>query len=457
MDYKEFLKSKEKNIISSGFIIDESELNPNLFDFQAAIVKWALARGRAAVFAGTGLGKTIVQLDWAYQITQRTGHNVLIVAPLSVSQQTIREGNKFGIDASYCRHQDEVKDGITITNYEMIEHFDLDQFIGVVLDESSILKNQTGKVRSMIIDVTRNVPYKLSCTATPAPNDYAELGSQCEFLGIMTAVEMLAMFFIHDTGGNSNCWRIKGHGKYKFWQWMAGWSVFIQNPSNLGFDGSRYILPPLNIIEHMIETNIVEDGLFVMPAQGLSERRKASRRTLESRCDLAAEIVNSSEDCFLVWCYLNDESAKLKKDIHNSDDVKGSDTMEKKENALQNFIRGDLLNLVSKPKIFGYGINLQHCHNMVFVGLNDSWEAFYQAVRRCYRFGQTEQVNVHIITTDLESNILNNIKRKEEQAEVMMNEMAVYMANFTKRQLKGLKTNVGSFNADKEIKLPKWI
>lgn len=444
MKYKEFLKSKQQKQINSGFIIDEDQLNPAMFDFQKSIVKWALARGRSAIFAGTGLGKTLMQLEWANRVHIETSQNVLIVAPLSVAHQTVREGGKFNIAVNYSRHQGDVIPGITITNYEMLSEFDLSLFVGVVLDESSILKHQQGKVRTYIIEATKDIPYKLSCTATPAPNDHMELGSQCEFLGIMTAIEMLAMFFVHD-GGETTKWRLKGHGKYKFWEWMAGWSVFIQNPSDLGFDGSAYILPELNIIEHKIDTNIVTDGLFVMPAQGLQERRKASRLTLNERCLLASDIVNSSNDNFVIWCHLNDESDELRKSIDDSLDIKGSYTIEKKEQTIDDFASGELKNLISKASITGFGLNWQHINNMVFVGLNDSWEMFYQAIRRCYRFGQKNQVNVHIITTDLESSVLNNIKRKEMQAEVMMKEMASYMANFTKRELKGLTMEDSSY------------
>jgi DNA modification methylase len=445
MNYQEFLQTKQKGAISAGFKIDDSLLSNVLFDFQSAIVKWALARGRAAIFAGTGLGKTAMQIEWAKQICFETGKNVLIVAPLSVAHQTVREANDLlSIKVNYCREQDQVLPGLNITNYEMLDKFDMDQFVGIVLDESSILKHQQGKVRTQIIESTKNVPYKLSCTATPAPNDHMELGSQCEFLGIMTAIEMLAMFFVHD-GGETSKWRLKGHAKYKFWEWMAGWSVFIQSPDDLGFDGSAYQLPPLNIIEHRIETNIVDDGLFTMPAQGLSERRKASRKTLDQRCDLASQIVNDSDENFIVWCYLNDESDQLKKQINDSEDVKGSYTIERKEKIIDSFSDGTLSNLISKPSITGFGLNWQHINNVVFVGLNDSWESFYQAVRRCYRFGQKKQVNVHIITTDLESSVLNNIKRKEEQAKIMMSEMAHYMANFTKRELKGITMDESNY------------
>jgi DNA modification methylase len=445
MNYQEFLQTKQKDAINAGFKIDDSLLSNVLFDFQAAIVKWALARGRAAIFAGTGLGKTAMQIEWAKHVCFETGKNVLIVAPLSVAHQTVREANDLlSIKVNYCREQDQVSPGLNITNYEMLDKFDMDQFIGIVLDESSILKHQQGKVRTQIIESTKSVPYKLSCTATPAPNDHMELGSQCEFLGIMTAIEMLAMFFVHD-GGETSKWRLKGHAKYKFWEWMAGWSVFIQSPEDLGFDGAAYQLPPLNIIEHRIETNIVDDGLFTMPAQGLSERRKASRKTLDQRCDLASQIVNDSDENFIVWCYLNDESDQLKKQINDSEDVKGSYTIERKEKIIDSFSDGTLSNLISKPSITGFGLNWQHINNVVFVGLNDSWESFYQAVRRCYRFGQKKQVNVHIITTDLESSVLNNIKRKEDQAKIMMSEMAHYMANFTKRELKGITMDESNY------------
>ena len=450
MNYQDFLKTKQKEAISAGFTIDEDQLHHVLFDFQKAIVRWVLARGRAAVFAGTGLGKTAMQVEWASKVYSETSRNVLIVAPLSVAHQTVREAsNLLGITVNYCREQSQVFPGITITNYEMLDKFDMSQFIGIVLDESSILKHQQGKVRTYIIESTKDIPYKLSCTATPAPNDHMELGSQCEFLGIMTAIEMLAMFFVHD-GGETTKWRLKGHAKYKFWEWMSGWSVFIQSPEDLGFDGSAYNLPPLNIIEHKIETNIVTDGLFVVPAQGLSERRRASRTTLNDRCELASQIVNDSTDNFIVWCHLNDESDLLRKSISECNDVKGSYSIEKKEKTIDDFSNGTLPNLISKPSITGFGLNWQHINNMVFVGLNDSWESFYQAVRRCYRFGQNKPVNVHIITTDLESSILNNIKRKEKQAKIMMDEMARYMSNFTKRELKGITMDQSNYIREKE-------
>jgi len=338
----------------------------------------------------------------------------------------------------------------------MLDKFDMDQFVGIVLDESSILKNQTGKMRTYIIESTKDVPYKLSCTATPSPNDTQEMGSQCEFLGIMSAIEMLAMFFVHD-GGETSKWRLKGHARFKFWEWLSEWCVYFQNPNDLGFDGSAYNLPPLNIIEHVIETNIVDVGLFVMPAQGLNETRKASRLTLEERCAMASDIVNQSDDNFIVWCQLNDESDILRKSIFFSEDIKGSYTIDKKERIISDFSDGTLPNLISKSSITGYGLNWQHINNVVFVGMSHSWEQFYQAVRRCYRFGQTKEVNVHIITTDLEMNVLNNVKRKEKQAEQMMSEMAHYMANFTKRELTNEIKPKGSFFPDQDIVIPGWV
>ena len=459
MSYQKFLESKMDTNISSGFDIPLDYIHDNLFDFQKAIVKWALNRGRAAIFAGTGLGKTAIQCEWARQIFIETHQSILIVAPLAVAQQTTKEAKKLiDLNIGYIRSGDEaIFPGIYITNYEMLDKFDMDDFGGVVLDESSILKHQQGKVRTQIIESCANVPYKLSCTATPAPNDYMELGSQCEFLGIMSAIEMMAMFFVHD-GGEVSKWRLKGHAKYKFWEWLSTWSVFIQSPSDLGFDGSRYELPELNIIEHKIDTNIVDDGLFVTPARDLSERRKASRITLEQRCNLATNIVNNSADNFLIWCYLNDESDLLNKNIMLSEQVKGSDKIDKKESVLNGFSKGEIANLITKPSIAGFGMNWQHINNMVFVGLNDSWEAFYQAIRRCYRFGQTKPVNVHIITTDLESSIYNNIKRKEDQAKTMMSEMAKYMAQFTIKEMgSDKKEHKSSYNPAQQIKLPGWI
>lgn len=431
--YKEFLKSKELKAVVSGFDISIESLNENLFDFQAVIVKWALRRGKAAIFADTGLGKTIMQCSWADAVHQETGGNILIIAPLCVAHQTVEESAKFGISINYCRSMADVTDGINITNYEMIEKFDIESFVGVVLDESSIIKHRDSKTRNLIINSCRNVHYKLSCTATPSPNDYMELGNQAEFLGIMSMPEMLAMFFIHD-GGDTQKWRLKGHGKDKFWQWMATWSVVIRNPSDIGFDGSSYNLPGIVYHDHVVKT-IDEESLFPDVARGLLERNRARKDSISDRVAKCAEIVNSSNDQFIVWCHLNDESKLLKESINDSDEVVGSDSIERKERIIKDFESGRLRVLITKPSIAGFGLNWQHCFNAAFVGLSDSFEQYYQAVRRIYRFGQCKVVNVHVISADTEGSVVENIKRKEEQNRIISMEMIKHMSDAMNKEI----------------------
>jgi len=435
MKYEEFIEAKKIVPIISGFDVDENALNSNLFDFQRVIVKWALKRGRAAIFADTGLGKTLMQTSWAQEVVNHTNGNVLIFAPLCVAQQTVREGQKFGIDIHYCRSGENIKDGINITNYEMLEHFDLSEFAGVVLDESSILKNRDGKTRNSMIEACQQVPYRLSCTATPSPNDFMELGNQCEFLGIMGMAEMLATYFINDAG-DTGTWILKGHGRTKFWEWLATWSVVIRSPADLGFDGSAYILPPLNMIEHVVESEPTTD-LFADIATGLLERNKARKESIDDRVAKVAEIVNASDEQFVLWCHRNEEAEKLCKLINGAVDVSGSDTIEHKEKTVHDFLNGNLRVLVSKPKILGAGMNFQNCHNTVFVGLSDSWEQYYQAIRRFYRFGQEKEVNVHVVSAESEGAVVANIKRKEEQNNQMGMEMVKHMSESMKKEVFG--------------------
>lgn len=445
--YTEFLETKKIQPVISGFDIEESELNGNLFDFQKVIVKWALKRGRAAIFADTGLGKTLMQTSWADAVVNHTNGNALILAPLCVAHQTVNEGSKFGISINYCRSQDDIKPGINITNYEMLECFDLSEFHGVVLDESSIIKHRDGKTRNAIIEACSKVPYKLSCTATPSPNDFMELGNQVEFLGIMSMSEMLSMYFIHD-GGETQKWILKGHGKAKFWEWMATWAVVIKNPSDLGFDGSRYILPGLNLHGHVVESKVSDGGLFADIATGLLERNQARRDSINERVAKCAEIVNSSDKQWVVWCHLNDESESLVKAIPGSADIKGSDSIEKKEKTIKDFESGSLRVLVSKPSITGFGLNWQHCHNTAFVGLSDSWEQYYQAIRRFYRFGQKKIVNVHLISAESEGAVVKNIKRKEEQNKVMGEQMVDFMADAMKKEIFGTSLQKSDYSRE---------
>jgi hypothetical protein len=454
-DYERFIKNKLAVDVPSGFDCD-IPVGP-LFDFQAACVKWALKRGRAALFLDTGLGKTLCQATWAQKVVERTGGNVIIAAPLCVAQQTVEESAKFGIEVRYCRDGGDVQPGITITNYEMLSHFDLDAFAGVVLDESSILKSHASKTREQIVTAFRRTPYKLSCTATPSPNDYVELGNQADFLGVMSAQEMLATFFTHD-GGDTSKWRLKGHGKTRFWEWMASWAICIRNPADLGFDGSRYELPSLNIIEHTVSGgDLMEGQLFAVVAQSLTERRNAKRSSMADRIALAAQIANDASGPVIVWCHLNDESTALAAAIPDAVEVTGSMTMDQKSGNVLAFTHGARRALVSKPSICGAGMNWQHCDTMIFAGMNDSFEELYQAIRRCWRFGQKRPVNVHIITAETEGAVKANIDRKQRQANEMAGEMVAHMRQITRRQIEGARSNTETYSPTIQIALPDWI
>lgn len=626
VDYDSFIKTKEFQDVQSGF--DPDAINPKLFDFQEAVTRWALRRGRAAIFANTGMGKTAMQMAWADAVVKHTGNPVLVVAPLAVAKQSVSEARKFDIAAQYVRQQPDSNFAeILVTNYEMLDKFDLTKFSGIVLDESSIIKNRDGKTRKQIIESCQRIPYRLSCTATPSPNDHMELGNQAEFLGVMGMNEMLAMFFTHD-GGDTSKWRLKGHGERKFWEWMATWAVTITKPSDIGFSDEGYDLPPLNLHEHMVASPVSEDSLLVNIAQTLTERRKAKKDTMEARVAEVAKLCNGNDDQWLVWCHTNDESAALKAAIDGAVEVKGSDSPDHKESAIERFINygkecfcdklaeteaetgscqkkpisknitsktetgekpsqsntsnetrrngestcestqsetetslaehlsnkqnttsaeksstqharmsglkpekqpqtgsketqknglpkgsentGSPQNntmqclmskadaaqsvealtqkteeqtaclsitatqqkefegysahraisesessktsrscscqqqgtskarvLISKPSIFGFGLNLQNCQNMAFVGLDDSYEQMYQAIRRCWRFGQAKPVNVHIVSAEALGAIRANIQRKEKQMEQMQLSMVDHMCDAMQKEIKG--------------------
>ena len=446
LDYADFIRRKATEDVASGFT--PTVIGGHLFDFQSAIVEWACKRGRAAIFADTGLGKTAMQTEWARLVAEHTYGKVLIVAPLCVAQQTVEEAARWGIAVQYCRSQLECTGNIIITNYEMLDHFDPTQFAGVVLDESSILKAHDSKTRAKIIEMFQRTPYRLSCTATPSPNDHMELGNQAEFLGVMTAVEMLAMFFVHD-GGDTSQWRLKGHGKTRFWEWIATWSICIRNPADLGFDGSRYILPGLQMHEHIVDATEPLDGqLFAGIAQTLTERRDAKRKSLNERIALTADLVNSHKRPVIVWCHLNAESEALAAAIPDSVEVTGSMSAAQKEQAIMDFTHGKTRVLVSKASICGWGMNWQHCHDMVFAGLDDSFESFYQAIRRCYRFGQKHIVDVHLVSAESEGAVKANLERKQAQANDMADSMVSHMRELTQQTIKGAIVEKSEYRRD---------
>lgn len=448
--YIDFIENKQKIIEISGIDLDTNDLNPKLYDFQKDIVRWSLAKGKSAIFADCGLGKTAMQLEWANQVVNHTGGKVLILAPLAVASQTVEEGKKFDIDVTICESQKDVKNGINITNYEKLNKFVSNEFVGVVLDESSILKSFSGKTRTELIQTFDKTLFRLACTATPAPNDYMELGNHSEFLGIMTRMEMLSMYFIHD-GADTSKWRLKGHAEDVFWGWMCSWACFIDSPRNLGYEMQGYDLPRLNIFE------IIADGEeFTNDALTLTQRRQIRRETLDIRCKKAAELINSSQEQWLIWCNLNDESSKLKEFINNSIEVKGSDKNEHKSKSMLGFSNGSVQNLVTKPSIAGFGMNWQNCHNMVFVGLSDSYEQFYQALRRCYRFGQEKEVNAYIIMSSKEGSVMKNIERKQADAEKMRNAMTEFTKEITKKELSKTTKVTTKYVANVDMILPDW-
>ena len=452
-NYEEFLKKKEYTYQNTGFDIDISELNSNLFDFQREIVKWALKKGRCALFLDTGLGKTICQLEFANQVCKYENGKALILAPLAVSKQTKHEGEKFGIDVNICRTQKDVKDGINITNYEMLQHFDPNEFVCVVLDESSILKAQLGKTANDIIEIFRFTKYKLACTATPSPNDYTEFGNHCDFLNVMSRTEMLATFFINDA--KEGQWRMKKHAESKFWEWLATWAMVVKNPADIGYADERYNLPKLNIEHIIIESEKRQGELIAKTAKDLSERRLARKESMIARVTKVKELLQNIDSC-LIWVDYNDESELVKK-LCNVVEVKGSDTDQHKEDSMLGFANGDIKFLVSKPSICGFGMNFQKCHNMIFCGISDSYEKFYQAVRRCYRFGQTEQVNVYVIISQRELSVLNNIKKKQAQHEKLSSEMISRTSEILKNEIHSTMRMTEDYITDKIVIIPDWL
>lgn len=462
MDYNEFLKKKITVVPNTGFEIPKSMMNPKLFDWQRDIVWWALKKGKAALFEDCGAGKTLQFFEWSKQVSRYCGNRpVLVLCPLAVAEQTKREGIKFGYDVNVVREQAQVRAGINVTNYEMLSHFDADIFCGIVLDESSILKSFTGQIRTQIIDTFRNTPYKLSCTATPSPNDYMELGNQAEFLGVMSHTEMLSTYFVHD-GGDTSKWRLKGHAADSFWEWVASWAVTLQKPSDLGYDDTGFILPELTVTQHIVKSdiNIVGDNysLFADLAETLTERRDARRNSLKERCELAKSLIDNDPDSqWLFWCDLNAESEYLTDIIDGAVEVRGSDKPDIKAERLNAFTVGEIQKIVSKPSLAGYGLNWQGCHNMVFVGLSDSYEMMYQAIRRCWRYGQKEKVNVYIVISEAEGNVKSNIERKERQASEMMAELVKHTKDILECEIRGTERISIPYNPQIEMEIPEWL
>lgn len=440
-------------------LTDIPDLPSSLFPHQRDIVQWALRRGRAALFAGTGLGKSLMELAWAQAVNQSTGKDILHLAPLAVSAQMAREADKFHIHARVVASQADCGPGINITNYQKLDHFDLSQFGGVILDESSILKNVNGHYRTQLIEACQSIPFRLAATATPAPNDFMELGNHAEFLGIMKYTDMLATFFVHD-GGDTQKWRLKGHAENEFWRWMASWSVMLRKPSDLGYLNEGYDLPPLQFRQHIVEAdyepNMDTGMLFPMQAETLQERISARRATIADRCELAASITPPNKN-FVWWCNLNGEAELLAKLIPGSVNLHGGLKEAEKERIMLAFSDGDIRVLITKPSLAGFGMNWQHCADTGFVGLNDSFEQFYQAVRRFWRFGQTSPVTAHIIASELEGATVANIKRKEADADRMAASMVMHMADLSSEAIRGQVRDTPNYNPTVPVTIPAFL
>jgi len=461
MNYEQFIKSKEFKIINKSVEIERDNLNKNLFEYQKDLVYLALKKGKFALFAMTGTGKTAMQCEWANQVNLYTNEPVLILCPLSVANQTINEAKVIlNLDITLCESQEDVTSGVNITNYEKLHKFDLSVFGGVVLDESSILKSFTGKVRNQIVEGCNRTKYKLACSATPAPNDFVELGNHVEFLNICRSPEMLSLFFINDVMGEEGKWRLKKHAEDKFWEWVAKWSAVFTKPSDLGYsedEDKKYSLPNKYTFEHIVQSKPTDGLLFAIDATDLNQRREARRDTLDERCKLVADIVNNSDDIWIVWCDLNSESDMLKKLINDSVEVRGSDKDSHKINTAIEFAKGTIKCLICKPSMFGAGLNFQVCHNMAFVGLSDSFEQVFQAERRCYRFGQKKDVNVHIVTSEAEGNVKKNQARKESQFLQMIDELVKHTKKVTLKELRAIEVDNEDYQPTKLMKLPKFL
>jgi DNA modification methylase/superfamily II DNA or RNA helicase len=432
--YDSFIDTKIGTDIGSGF--EPDNISSFLFGFQDAIVRWAVRRGRACIFADCGLGKTPMQLEWARLVSNQTGMPVIIFAPLAVAEQTRREGDKFGIPVNVCRNSSGVVDGVNICNYEMMEHFDPSVFGGIVLDESSILKAYDGKTKSALIDFAEDMPYRLACTATPAPNDLTEICNHAEFMGVMTEKEVKAMYFTQD-GNTTTQWRLKGHARAGFYKWMASWCVAIRRPSDIGFSDDGFALPALNFnLVKVRDDAPVAGELFSAEAITLNEQRDARRSTMAARVAECVKITDNDKPC-IIWCGLNAESEMVAKAIPDAVEIRGSDSRSAKETRMMDFSSGKIRVLVTKPLISGFGMNWQHCADMIFLGMNHSYEQEYQAVRRSWRFGQKSDVTVSIVVSERNSRVVENVKRKEAAAAVMMDQLVKHMRIDTMNEISG--------------------
>lgn len=435
MNYDELINAKLRTVKSCGF--EPMEIHAPLFEWQKIVVRWAIKQGRAALFEECGLGKTLQQIEWARQVSIHTSGPVLILCPLAVAEQTVNEGKKFGIEINHVRQPEDVKMGVNITNYERLHLFDEVEFAGVVLDESSILKSFNGKTRQLLTQRFARVNYRLCCTATPSPNDFTELGQHADFLGICSPAVMLATYFINDTF-DTGTWRLKGHSEETFWRWVSSWAACISTPSDLGFEDAGYVLPLLTTevitvaVDHRAGGG---DELFHMPNTSATNLHREMRRTMTERVAAAAKIVNGTTEQFIVWTESNEESNELTLAIPDAVEVTGSDKPEHKEKKMTMFASGEARVIVTKPSIAGFGLNWQHCHNDIYVGMTHSFERFYQAGKRIHRFGQKHEVRRYIVQADTENGVMTAIMRKQDQHDTMRKLM-----QFTRESLAGTST-----------------
>jgi len=452
--YEDFLRTKDNSAAPAGFA-PAGEINPRRVGFQRDVVRWGLGRGRAAAFLDCGLGKSAIELEWGRQVAEHVGKPVLMLTPLAVAKQMGREAEKFGVPIKVCRTAADVTgDAINVLNYERMAGLDPSDFGGIVLDESSILKSYEGSTRKLITDFARTIPYRLAATATPAPNDMEELGTHAEFTDAMTRKEMLAQFFTQD-GNIASKFRLKGHAVRPFWRWMASWAVAMRRPSDLGHDDAGFILPELRIHDVQVSSPLAAGTLFAVDSLSLQERRDARRNSLDARADATAGLVEAAPGVpWLLWCDLNAEAEALTDRIADAVEVRGSEPAEAKEEKLEAFSAGEIRVLVTKPTIAGFGLNWQHCSNMAFCGLSDSYEQQYQAIRRCWRFGQRRPVDVYFVSSEAEGAVVDNVRRKERQAAEMFNQIVAHMGEFS---IGRQRRDHADYAPSMPMILPSWL
>lgn len=433
--YEEFLTSKRIVATVTGFEVEPQDIHPKLYDFQADIVRWSLRHGKSAVFADCGLGKSFIQLEWARHVLKHGP--VLIVAPLSVARQTVNEGRKLDLDVRYVKSPIDITDGIFITNYERLPDFIGRDLAGIVCDESSILKSIDGATRDLLLTEFTGIPFRLCCTATPCPNDIAELANHAEFLGAMKRNEMLASFFVHDQDG----WRLRGHAAKPFYRWLTSWAIALKSPADLGYDGSRFILPRLKIIDEIVETEWRRPGqLFAGGLHGISDRAEVRKSSVADRVGRAATIASNVRGQVIIWCGLNDEADAIAKELPDAVNVEGSDSPEYKAEQFERFQNNEFRILISKAKIAGFGMNFQNCATMIFLGMSDSYEMYYQCIRRAWRYGQKNPVSAFIVVTDHETEIVTNVRKKEIEAETLSREIIEAAREYEMEELGKAKT-----------------